>query len=412
MENIQQQIEHIVRRESGQVIASLIGSLGDFDLAEDVWQDALVAALEHWPDEGIPANPGGWLMTTARRKAIDRIRRSRLLTQRQEALQTLASQPLTEAHDPFPDERLKLLFTCCHPALNVEARIALTLHTLGGLSTAAIAHAFFVTTPTMAQRLTRAKQKIRDARIPYQIPALERLPERVPALLVVLYLIFNAGYTATEGDSLMRADLCQEAIRLTRVLHTFLARVFQEDPEVLGLLALMLLQHARSNTRLNTAGEVVLLEDQDRQRWDQAAISEGVDLVERALTMKALGPYQVQAAIAALHAQAKQADETDWPQIAALYAVLGRLSPSPVVELNRAVAIAMADGPLRGLALLQQESLAAPLQHYHWYHAARADLLRRVGKTADARAAYEQALALCHNGVEHAFLMKRCAELA
>lgn len=409
------EIAAIFRREAGQVLAALIGQIGDFDLAEDALQDAVVVALEKWPHDGQPPNPGAWLMTTARRKAIDRLRRVGVLAQKQAMLEDLArieqAEATMPAHDHIPDDRLKLLFTCCHPALNLEARVALTLRTLGGLATAEIAHAFFVPIPTMAQRLTRAKNKIRAAGIPYQVPSLEQLPERVPALLVVLYLIFNAGYAAPIGETLVRTDLCAEAMRLTHILVLLLERTFGENPEALGLLALMVLHHARRATRVDAEGQLQLLEDQDRRQWDRAAIAEGAALVERALRLRRPGPYQVQAAIAALHAQAPTAEATDWVEIVALYGVLARMQPSPVIELNRAVAVAMADGPHAGLRLLDRPELAAALQSYHLYHAARADLLRRSGDMPAATTAYQQALDHCQNVVERAFLQRRLTAL-
>jgi RNA polymerase sigma-70 factor (ECF subfamily) len=376
-------LEAIIRRETGQVVATLISWLGDFDLAEDAVQDAIVAALERWPQDGVPPNAGGWLTSTARRKALDRVRREQTLARKYAELQTQPGQegamyaPFPD--DGFPDERLRLLFTCCHPALNFEARVALTLRTLGGLSTTEIARAFLVAGPTMAQRLSRAKQKIRDARIPYRVPPLAELPERIPALLAVLYLIFNAGYAAPEGDALLRRELCAEAIRLARILCAFLDREFQPHAEALGLLALCLLQDSRRDARIGPDGSLIVLEEQDRALWDRAAIAEGVALLDRALLQHRPGPYQVQAAIAALHAQSPSPDATDWAQIAALYSALARMMPSPVVALNRAVALAMADGPLVGLARLDDPALAEPLQGYHLYHAARADLLRHVG---------------------------------
>ncbi|HKD77884.1 MAG TPA: DUF6596 domain-containing protein, partial [Ktedonobacterales bacterium] len=375
MDVIRQQIEQIFRQESGQVLAVLIAAIGDFDLAEDALQDAIVVALEKWPADGIPPRPGAWLVTAARRKAIDRLRRANVYAHKAEELQVLQrmeqeGQP--DMPDEIPDERLKLLFTCCHPALALDARVALTLHTLGRLSTAEIAHAFFVPVPTMAQRLTRAKHKIRDARIPYRVPPVQLLPERLSGLLAVIYLIFNAGYTAMEGKRLIRNELCGEAIRLARVLTTLLAREGMADAEALGLLALMLLHDSRRDTRTGPQGELMLLEEQDRGRWDRVAIVEGSTLVERALSMRHPGPYQIQAAIAAIHAQAERADDTDWPQIATLYGVLARMTPSPVIELNRAVAIAMADGPLAGLGLIDQPALATALSNYYLYHAARA----------------------------------------
>ncbi len=415
MDDARQLIESVFRRESGQVLASLIGAIGDFELAEDALQDAIVAALEKWPGDGIPPNPAGWIMITARRKAIDRIRRAMSLAHKQEALRHLVlldqADPTTAASDDIADERLKLLFTCCHPALTVEARVALTLRTLGGLSTAEIAHAFFAPIPTMAQRLTRAKNKIRDAGIPYRVPPLTLLPERVPSLLVVLYLIFNAGYASLEGESLIRRELCAEAIHLGRVLTALLARELCDDPEALGLLALMLLQDSRREARVGPHGELVLLDEQDRSRWDRAAIVEGVALVERALSMGRPGPYQIQAAIAAVHAQAERPEDTDWREIVALYGVLATMTPSPVVDLNRAVAVAMAHGPQAGLDALDGESLATALRDYHLYHATRADLLRRLDRRSEAARAYLRALHLCQNAVERAFLTRRLAEI-
>ncbi len=414
MDAISRQIEQIFRQESGQVLAALIAAMEDFDLAEDALQDAVVVALEKWPADGIPPRPGAWLMTAARRKAIDRLRRAGVYAQKTEelqALQRMEQDGRPDMPDEIPDERLKLLFTCCHPALALDARVALTLHTLGGLSTAEIAHAFLVPLPTMAQRLTRAKHKIRDARIPYRVPPVHLLPERLTGLLAVIYLIFNAGYTAMEGSRLIRNEMCGEAIRLGRVLVTLLDREGMADAEALGLLALMLLHDSRRDARTSSLGELILLEEQDRSRWDRAAIAEGSALVERALKMRRPGPYQIQAAIAALHAQAERAEDTDWPQIATLYGILVRMTPSPVIELNRAVAVAMADGPLAGLGLIEQPMLATTLGRYHLYHAARADLLRRLDRQDDAIAAYRQALACCRNDIEQAFLWRRLAEL-
>ena len=419
MSRAQQVITDTFAREADRILAALIGTVRDFELAEDALQDALLVALERWPGDGIPRNPGAWIMATARHKAIDRLRREATLARKQATLQTLleleeqrGEEQVDEAS--IPDERLKLIFTCCHPALALESQIALTLHTLGGLSTAEIASAFLVPLPTMAQRLVRAKRKIRDAGIPYRVPERSLVGERVDAVLYVLYLIFNEGYTATSGDELIRRELCDEAIRLARVLTTLLMQesLLSEVPEAMGLLALLLLHDSRREARVGPAGELVLLEDQDRSRWDRGKIREGSDMLERALRMKRPGPYQVQAAISALHAQAVRAEDTDWPQIAALYTELMKMTPSPVIELNRAVAIAMADGPMRGLKLLDQPILKKELDDYYLFHAARADLLRRLGRMPDARDAYTLALTLCQNERERSFLHRRLAEVS
>lgn len=412
-----QTIERIFREEYGRVVSVLISSLGDFELAEDMLQETLISALERWPRDGLPANPAGWMVTVARRKAIDQFRRARLHEEKTAVLGYLAALEATDPYDldesPISDERLKLIFTCCHPALSPEAQVALTLHTLGGLHTSEIARAFLVAVPAMNQRLTRAKKKIRQAGIAYEVPAAAALGERLDAVLHVLYLIFNEGYTATAGDDLIRQDLCAEAIRLARVLAELLAQSPDHgpQPEAEGLLALMLLHDSRRHARTDVHGELVLLEDQDRSRWDQAAIREGVARLETALARRQPGPYQIQAAISALHAQAPAAAETDWPQIAALYGELARLVPSPVVKLNRAVAVGMAYGPLTALALLDETGLATDLEGYHLYHAARADFLRRGGYRAEARDAYGRALALCQNRAELTFLTRRLAEL-
>ncbi len=423
MERTPQLIERVYREESGRILATLIAATGDFIVAEDALQDAVVAALRQWPREGTPRQPAAWLTTIARRKAIDRLRRDQTLLRKQATLQALADleaaqlaapAPPDDGANEFPDERLKLLFTCCHPALALDARVALTLRTLGGLTTEEIARAFLVTDTTMAQRLTRARRKIRDAGIPYRVPPLHLLPERLDGVLATLYLIFNEGYDASAGDTLIRRELCDEAIRLARTLLTLLARepsLEGDEPEALGLLALMLLTHARRHARATADGDLITLEEQDRALWDAAEIAEGLALLDRALMARRRGPYQIQAAISALHAQAPSAAETDWRQITLLYEALAALTPSPVVALNHAVAVAMADGPERGLALLDNPALADDLRDYHHYYAARADLLRRARRPAEAAAAYQRALALCHNQVERRYLERRLGEL-
>jgi len=403
-------IEDVYREESRRVFATLIRLLGDFDLAEDALHDAFTAALKQWSREGIPANPRAWLVSTGRFKAIDNLRRRARFNA---SLATLAEQldgATIDEHDwdneGVEDDRLRLIFTCCHPALASDARIALTLREVCGLTTEEIARAFLTAPPTLAQRIVRAKAKIRTARIPYQVPSRAELPERLETVLRVIYLVFNEGYSASSGESLTRADLSGEAIRLGRLLYQLLP-----EPEVGGLLALMLLHESRRAARTSPDGDLVLLEDQDRSRWDQTLIAEGTTLVEQALRTQRFGPYTLQAAISGVHANAATSEATDWNEIVGLYDLLARIEPSPVIDLNRAVAIAMRDGPSAGLALIDDLLSRGELDKYYLAHSARAELRRRLGQFNEARESYERALALIAQETERRFIQRRLAEL-
>ena len=412
MSRARETLEQVFREEYGRIIATLIRISGSFDLAEEALQEALASATSTWERDGAPKNPGAWLTTVAHRKLLDAVRRDKTRVDKQAELgyETIRLQPYAEPEAvedtvQYKDDRLRLIFTCCHPSLAREAQVALTLRTLGGLTTTEIAHAFLLPETTLAQRLVRAKQKIRLARIPYEIPSLQRIGERLAAVQAVIYLIFNEGYAASAGQSLIRNDLCAEAIRLGRVL----CELLPDEPENLGLLALMLLQDSRRDARVNDRGELVTLEEQDRSRWNFDEIKEGVRLVQTALRLRRIGSYQLQAAIAAVHAEAESAAETDWRQIVALYEELMRITSSPIVALNHAAAVAMSEGLERGLSLV--ESLTGELDNYYLFHSSRADLLRRMNRSDEAVLAYKRALSLTTNLVEQNYFRRRLKEL-
>jgi RNA polymerase sigma-70 factor (ECF subfamily) len=415
MSQVREQLEQVFREEYGRIIATLIRISGSFDLAEEALQEAFISAASKWELEGTPINPGAWLTTVAHRRLLDTLRRDKTRTDKQTeiAFEATRLQPhvepeLLEDAVEYPDDRLRLIFTCCHPSLTRDTQVALTLRTLGGLTTTEIAHAFLLPESTLAQRLVRAKQKIRLARIPYEIPSIDRIADRLSAVQAVIYLIFNEGYAASAGQSLIRNDLCAEAIRLGRVL----CELLPDEPENLGLLALMLLQDSRRDARVNDDGELVTLEEQDRSRWDAREIDEGVSLVQHALRLRRVGNYQLQAAIAAVHAEAQTAAETNWRQIVALYEELLRLTASPIVALNHAAAVAMSEGFERGLGLIEAANENDALQNYYLFHASRADLLRRLHRYDEAAAAYETALSLTTNRVEQNYIRHRLAEIS
>jgi RNA polymerase sigma-70 factor, ECF subfamily len=406
-DQIRDVVDSVYRTESRRVFATLVRLLGDFDLAEEAVHDAFASAVAQWPEQGVPANPRAWLVSAGRFKAIDTIRRRARFDASLGELANRIDQSRPDLdNERIEDDRLRLIFTCCHPAIAPEAQVALTLHEVCGLTTEAIASAFLTSPSTLAQRIVRAKSKIREAGIPYQVPSREDLPDRLHTVLQVIYLVFNEGYSASSGESLIRADISEEAIRLGRLMVELLP-----DPEVLGLLALMLLHESRRHARHTSTGEIILLDDQDRSLWDRQLIAEGQELVDRAFLTQQFGPYMLQAGIAATHAAASTPADTDWAQIVALYDALARMTPSPVVELNRAVAIAMRDGPAAGLELVDAILTRGELADYHLAHATRADFCRRLGKTADARDSYQQALNLARQEPERRFLAGRLAEL-